>query len=327
MSAFPPPTTDTESSQSQSCGVGVGVGSAASAATSSPPLSKHQIAIFGSSVNPPTGDWGHRGIVSKLVMINKFDELLINPVYKHIYAAKKGLLSFEHRYQMCVLNFLDTAAGSDSASASSAPRGGGGGGGMIRTKVTVSDVERTCVEGRIYEGESCGTIDILNYLRAQHPDKEFHLVLGFDGFSDLINKKWKQWDKIIATTQLHVFRRGEEINPNLPTYGGINVTFYEIDTVSAMNIADQPAISQSNDAVTSVYRVQSLVVSSTLIREKVKYVYEHRLQDAVLRRLANRFDTSPELVGHDLGVLFDSNHLNPEVAKYIIENNLFAPEA
>ena len=63
------------------------------------------VAFFGSSVNPPTGKFGHGGIVDTLVATNKFDEIWINPVFRHIYAAKRGLQPFEHRKAMCELNW------------------------------------------------------------------------------------------------------------------------------------------------------------------------------------------------------------------------------
>ena len=242
---------------------------------------KKRVAIFGSSVNPPTGDLGHRGIILALISTGLFEQILINPVYKHMFAAKRGLLSFEHRYRMSELNFLDTCTSTG-----------------IETTVIVSDVERTCVEGKIHEGESCGTNDILNYLRDKHPEKQFDLVLGFDGFKDLIAGKWKNWANIIATTHLHVFKRGEEFEPSL--YEGVNVSFYEIHGIEGTE-----------------------GVSSTLIREKITYVYKHWLQNDILRKLNG--EKVPELDSHEISVLFDSNHINPKVLNYIFANYLFVP--
>ena len=242
---------------------------------------KQRVAVFGSSVNPPTGDWGHRGIILTLISTGLFDEILINPVYRHMFAEKRGLLSFEHRYRMSELNFLDTGLSSS-----------------IRTQVVVSDVERTCVEGRIHEGESCGTNDILNYLRDKNPNKQFDLILGFDGFKDLIAGKWKNWENIIATTHLHVFKRGEEFDSSL--YEGIHVSFYEIKGIEGTE-----------------------GVSSTLIREKITYVYKNGLQNEVLKKLNG--EKVPELDSHEISVLFDSNHINPKVLNYIFANYLFVP--
>ena len=65
------------------------------------------IAIFGLSADPPTGVQGHLGIVKYLISLNKFDEIWIMPVYSHIFQNKKNLLSYDHRFKMCQLNFED----------------------------------------------------------------------------------------------------------------------------------------------------------------------------------------------------------------------------
>jgi nicotinic acid mononucleotide adenylyltransferase len=201
------------------------------------------------------------------------------------------------------------------------------------TRVSVSEVERICVEGNFFEGESCGTIDVLTYLRKEYPEKEFQLVLGYDSFSDLCNKKWKQGDRILETTHINVFRRGGMlIDPE--KYRDYSVTFYDMSAVSSSSSLSSSTSSSSSggggDASAAAAAVGALPdVSSTLIREKFKYVYDNNLEDAVLSRLE-----SNDLLGagkdkvveasHNIGILFDANYINPLVAAYIIRNRLFS---
>ena len=114
------------------------------------------ICLFGTSADPPTGIGGHRGIVvalSNLLLSSaerqpvtgesggrtsvesndadisdssqqfQFDEIRVVPVYRHMFAAKRGKqASYDDRLQMCRLAF----EGID--------------------RVTVSDCERRCFE-------------------------------------------------------------------------------------------------------------------------------------------------------------------------------------
>lgn len=71
------------------------------------------VAIFGLSGNPPTGKDGHLGIVKYLTSLS-FDEVWIVPVFVHMLSAKRDLLKFEHRMEMCEINFLSQSNASTS---------------------------------------------------------------------------------------------------------------------------------------------------------------------------------------------------------------------
>jgi nicotinic acid mononucleotide adenylyltransferase len=68
---------------------------------------RRQVCLFGTSANPPTGDGGHVGIVQSLSELQRFDEIRILPVYRHTFAGKRDLVSYEHRMNMCKIAFAD----------------------------------------------------------------------------------------------------------------------------------------------------------------------------------------------------------------------------
>lgn len=168
------------------------------------------IAIFGLSADPPTGVQGHLGIVKYLISLNKFDEIWIMPVYSHIFQSKKNLLSYDHRFKMCQLNFEDCY-----------DRHGGNNDDRKTKycKVVVSNLEKKLYDSQ-YEmrspheskkNERLGTIDLIRHIRDSGiddsvtlPDSncnvnvssvDIHLILGSDTFHDLILDKWKDSEK------------------------------------------------------------------------------------------------------------------------------------
>jgi nicotinic acid mononucleotide adenylyltransferase len=56
-----------------------------------------RVCLFGLSANPPTGTFGHQGIVAALVAGGTFLEVWVLPVFTHAYASKRALAPFEHR--------------------------------------------------------------------------------------------------------------------------------------------------------------------------------------------------------------------------------------
>jgi nicotinic acid mononucleotide adenylyltransferase len=151
---------------------------------------KMKIGIFGLSANPPTYLGGHAGIVRYLVKEDLFDEIWILPVYRHSYASKNALEQFEHRVQMCILNFEceSTAA----------------------CRVSVKTIERDVYQGLVREQEAAarahpqgcaaapagirmGSIDVIKWVRRRVPETcQLSLVLGSDTHRDLCEGKWKQ---------------------------------------------------------------------------------------------------------------------------------------
>lgn len=143
-----------------------------------------KIAIFGLSANPPTGTYGHQGIVGSLVARKEFAEIWIMPVYKHIYSSKNVLADYEHRLEMCRICFEKESSD--------------------ETKVKVVDYERrACLHylNAVQDTSSfrVGTIDVLNFIRSQSDisveNTEFTLILGMDTFSDFAQGKWKAADQ------------------------------------------------------------------------------------------------------------------------------------
>jgi len=84
-------------------------------------MARKHILLYGLSANPPTGDGGHRGIVKYLVEHandenTKFNQIWILPVYQHAFSSKSNLLDYDHRLEMCRLNFKDLSKGNGSNS-------------------------------------------------------------------------------------------------------------------------------------------------------------------------------------------------------------------
>lgn len=141
--------------------------------------SPKNVCIFGLSANPPTGLLGHQGIVKKLIDVEKFDEIWILPVYRHMYSSKRSLASFEHRMEMCKLNFEKLSK-------------------FPECRVVVKPTERTVCKRRMKEDplNKTGTADILDFLTGAYPNTKFSLALGADSYLDLANGKWTRADAL-----------------------------------------------------------------------------------------------------------------------------------
>lgn len=136
-------------------------------------VGQRDIAIFGLSGNPPTGDRGHTGIVKYLAKSNLFQEVWVLPVFKHQFSSKQSLSSFQTRVDMCQLAF-------ESYSSKSC-------------RVRVLKVEQE-VEAMVPKH---GTIDTLNFIKSRFPQAHLHLILGSDTYHDIAVGKWKQGDKYV----------------------------------------------------------------------------------------------------------------------------------
>lgn len=156
---------------------------------------KKTIALFGLSANPPTGLSGHQGIVRYLVEMNRFDEVWILPVYRHILKEMgETTPTFEDRFNMCQECF--------TAESSS------------RTEVIVQRIEKELFD-KFPPNTKIGTIDVLEHIKATFPDiNEVYLTLGKDTFQDLALGKWKRHDDILALSSLLVIERDEFNNHN-----------------------------------------------------------------------------------------------------------------
>jgi len=139
--------------------------------------SKKKKCIFGTSANPPTK--AHRNIITFLASLNEFDEILVLPVFEHMFEQKRcdskgnmsvNVSSFEDRLAMAQLNFS-----------------------CISTSVVVSDMERQCFYHSMKENgqkrQRAG--DIVEYC----------LVLGSDTFIDLMDYKWERSKDVIDNVE------------------------------------------------------------------------------------------------------------------------------
>jgi nicotinic acid mononucleotide adenylyltransferase len=156
-------------------------GSTSSSSDSGMPPRKRQVALFGLSGNPPTGDKGHVGIIKSLVATGLFHEIWVLPVYVHMFSSKRNLVSYNDRMSMCRLCMspLSTPACT------------------VQVRETEREVYEYCVKRSAGGQCSVGSIDVLRYVAEAHPDVELNLILGADTFQDIIAGKWKDADRYI----------------------------------------------------------------------------------------------------------------------------------
>ena len=116
---------------------------------------RRQVCLFGTSANPPTGLGGHMGVVQALVDLQQFDEILVLPVYRHMFDMKRSqLVSYDHRVEMCRLALHElleeerqrrrSIGGNFSSSEGGDSEGYSDGDQEITTKVSVSTAEEVC---------------------------------------------------------------------------------------------------------------------------------------------------------------------------------------
>jgi nicotinic acid mononucleotide adenylyltransferase len=219
---------------------------------------KH-ILLYGLSANPPTGDGGHRGIVTYLVNHsndenNKFNQIWILPVYKHAFNSKSNLLDYDHRMEMCRLNFEDLSKGNGSNSE--------------KCKVYVSDYERTIKNQLLQQNfptnnmlgtisknsnlskEFIGTVDVLVQLKREHLDTDFSFGMGHDTYFDLLNGLWKGGQRIFDEVKhLYVINREGAVRANKKLNGSnfkkLNVEGFNLSKVINLEINGLTDISSS----------------------------------------------------------------------------------
>lgn len=154
-------------------------------------MADRRVLLFGLSGDPPTGDGGHLGVVRWAAergihpeLGGRLDAIWILPVYRHAYAAKAGLSSYEHRLEMCRLCFEQRGFPVD---------------------VTVMDLERELAMSR--GQQHTGTVDVVEHLQALHPEASFGLLLGADTAADLLRGRWRRSKDLLAQVRLVVVPR------------------------------------------------------------------------------------------------------------------------
>jgi nicotinate-nucleotide adenylyltransferase len=116
-------------------------------------------AIFGGSFNPP--HVGHVLAVSYVLSVHPVDEVLVIPVYRHVFG--KELASYEERVAMARLAM-----------------------GWL-PGVTISEIEKEL-------GGESKTLHTVEALLEREPGRDLRLIIGSDVLGDL--PKWHRWDRI-----------------------------------------------------------------------------------------------------------------------------------
>jgi nicotinic acid mononucleotide adenylyltransferase len=224
----------------------------------------NRIAIFGLSANPPSGNYGHVGLVRNLVNSKKFDEIWILPVYKHIYASKSNTtsaISFEHRFNMSKLCFEGES--------------------IIECKVRVLSLERKLSYNHLRVAETTnepfvrvGTVDVLNYLKLFYSNLDLNLILGSDTAVDLLSGKWKDCLLIFNMATLHIVDRSgiEKSYDKCPLYSEAKIVIHLFPTlgdISSTSIRNINLINRNK---------RNIFFNSDVIHPDVyKYICENNL--------------------------------------------------
>lgn len=189
------------------------------------PMPSRTVILFGLSANPPTGMGGHAGIVQWAIEQPSFselngrpaDEIWILPVFVHAFEDKRDMPSFEHRLEMARLNFLSLPGAqgrvhvlATERDVAQHPQGTSPSSIVARHDQTQRQTPTpTPTPTRI------GTIDVVRYLLARHPNTEFALLLGGDTFDDLHHGRWKESDALRALVKvIRIPRRGPAAPPH-----------------------------------------------------------------------------------------------------------------
>ena len=151
-----------------------------------------RIAIFGLSGNPPTGIGGHAGVVRHLVNTNSFDEIWILPVYRHSYSSKSSLVLYDHRVNMCRLNFESESTNKCIVKVLTLEK-------EVYEHILSLETKKCSNSNIPVPTISMGSIDIIKYILNQISSNNINnvslprisLVLGSDTYNDLMSGKWK----------------------------------------------------------------------------------------------------------------------------------------
>lgn len=151
-----------------------------------------RVLLFGLSADPPTGAGGHLGLIRWAVarpahpeLGGRLDAIRVLPVYRHAYAEKSGLASYEDRVQMCRLGFARA--------------------GRPDLPVEVSRDEEDLARRR--GGTRGSTLELIEDLEAREPGVRFGLLLGADTAADLRAGRWQRSDELLARVPLVIAPR------------------------------------------------------------------------------------------------------------------------
>lgn len=133
-----------------------------------------KVLLYFGSFNPV--HYGHLKIAEKALDAAVADELWFVVSPQNPFKQSSELAPEQHRLSMCELAIKDS------------------------NRLKTCDIEFTMPR-------PSRTIDTISLLREQHPNHEFALLMGSDNAVDL--DKWKDHQKLVATTQIYVYPRAE----------------------------------------------------------------------------------------------------------------------
>jgi nicotinate-nucleotide adenylyltransferase len=133
-----------------------------------------EIALFGGSFDPP--HVGHLLAATYVLATEPVGELWLVPVNQHPF-GKKLAAPFEHRAELCEAMIA--------------------GAGLGRARVCRVEAEM---------GGEVRTVDLLEHLKASHPEHSFALVVGSDLAAE--RASWKRFDRVAELARIVELRRG-----------------------------------------------------------------------------------------------------------------------
>jgi nicotinic acid mononucleotide adenylyltransferase len=265
-----------------------------------------RVLLFGSSVNPPTGDGGHRGICKYFADKEEFDEIWILPVYIHSF-ENKSALEFHYRMELCKLNFENLS--------------------NETCRVIVQDFEKSYA---IQNGGKLYTAGMLKKLRTEYPLYDFHWFMGWDTFIDLLSfnrkngvivtkngkptTKWGSPEYILSTTPLHVATRA-----------GVDTNWKNTDLYKEMLIPEVRNYLPPDFRLKKIYphTISTLSdVSSTKIRKALK-----EIGDTVYNKKNNKYNSELLTGLLTMSVSLNNRNLNYVKAYKYLNNNIIINKA
>ncbi|OQS05651.1 hypothetical protein THRCLA_02250 [Thraustotheca clavata] len=205
-----------------------------------------KVLLYGTSANPPCGLGGHMGVVE--YFSKQYDQVWVLPVYQHIYSSKRQLAPFEHRVAMLQLAF-ESLSHPDKAFVKDTEK-------EVWDKALASTSDVSSIR--------IGSIDIIEYLKENHPSIEFHLLLGADTFNDLVQGKWKGGLSLLDAVHIVVISR-EGIEIDQKTNVKDKATFVHVLTL------DDSSSTAARSATTD-YELNRL-----LLPQVIAYIKKHKL--------------------------------------------------
>ena len=186
------------------------------------------MAIYGGSFDPI--HVGHIAVISYTMAVLNPDELWVMPCWDHAFG--KELTSFQHRYGMTALAVHD----------------------IFADKVRVRPCEQ--------DYQTRYTIDLVEALRRDGEEGQFHLVVGEDAYNE--RHKWHRWDDLIS--KVFVFPVGRM------GAGGVSEMFPDSSPVRPR----MPEVS-SSEIRRQIAAGQHRTVAPMLPATVLQYIKKHRL--------------------------------------------------